>query len=97
MIGTVIYNLRSRSIPSLSIYASAVKAAISKENAKVLAVEVLQGIPNYDAMFIVQNFNVGHAAGIMSCQEIRLSMNDDSTVEDWYPIPVLPTIALAYT
>jgi hypothetical protein len=81
MIGTVICNLRSRSIPSLSVYASAVKASRQPYPKKMLrywlSKYAIQGIPDYDAMFIAQNFDVGHAAGIMSCQEIRLSMNDD--------------------
>ena len=108
VIGTLVCSLRVKNIASMSVYAEAIRQAISKANARILEVEVLQGLPNYETMFSSQNFNVGHAEGIMGSQEFRLSMHNDgcsvqmhyrtdSTLEGWLPRHVLPSAALSHT
>lgn len=88
--------------------ATQASAAITRKHSKVLCVESLVGIPDYESMLDKMGFNAGSAEGLMNAQEFRLSTDadtgkvqlhyrDDCTVDGWLPRPVLPTTTLAST
>ena len=82
------------------------KAAILAENARLIDVDVLTSLPDYEQLFNDLNFDVEDFVGLKEMHEFRINMNaagtgsqlhyrEDCTEEGWYPRPVQPSQSLS--